>query len=56
MKDKVHKFKVRMTEDRGRLELFSNSLEGEIVAIIPNATAAVAVTYVDFVLVVEKLG
>jgi hypothetical protein len=56
MKYKVHKFKLKMTEDQDKLELFLNSLDGEILAIIPNVTTAVAVTYVDFVLVVEKVG
>ncbi len=44
-----------MTRDQGRLEEFLNSLEGEVVAIIPNVTPFPA-TYVDFVLIVEKLG
>jgi hypothetical protein len=34
---------------------FLNSLEGEIVAIIPNVTPVPA-TFVDFLLIVEKLG
>jgi hypothetical protein len=44
-----------MTEDQDKLELFLNSLEGEIVAIIPNITPFPA-NYVNFVLVVEKVG
>ena len=44
-----------MTEDQDKLELFLNSLEGEVVAIIPNVTPFPA-NYVNFVLVVVKLG
>jgi len=56
MKHKVHKFKLKMTEDQDKLELFLNSLEGEIMAIIPNVTTTMYITYVDFVLVIEKVG
>jgi len=56
MRHKIHKFKLSMTEDQDKLELFLNSLDGEIVAIIPNATTSLPFTYIDFVLVVEKLG
>ena len=55
MKYRVHRFNIRMTRDQGRLEQFLNSLEGEIVAIIPNVTPVPA-TSVDFLLIVEKLG
>lgn len=55
MRYRVHKFSLKMTKDQDKLELFLNSLEGEVVAIIPNVTP-VPSTYVDFVLVVEKLG
>ena len=55
MKYRVHRFNIRMTRDQGRLEQFLNSLEGEIVAIIPNVTPVPA-TFVDFLLIVEKLG
>lgn len=44
-----------MTEDQDKLELFLNSLEGEVVTIIPNVTPFPA-NYVNFVLVVEKVG
>jgi hypothetical protein len=43
-----------MTHDQPKLEQFLNSLEGDVVAIIPNVTPVPA-TYVDFVLIVEKL-
>ena len=54
MKYRVHHFNLRMTSDRGKLEQFLNSLEGEVVAIIPNVTPFPA-TFVDFVLIVEKV-
>jgi hypothetical protein len=43
-----------MTEDQDKLELFLNSLEGEVVAIVPNVTPVPA-TFVNFLLIVEKL-
>ncbi len=55
MKYKVHQFDLRMTKDQSKLELFLNSLEGEVVAIIPNVVPVPA-TYVDFLLIVEKVG
>ena len=55
MKYKVHRFSLRMTQDQDKLALFLNSLEGEVVAIIPNVTPFPA-NFVDFVLVVEKVG
>jgi hypothetical protein len=55
MKYRVHRFNLRMTADQTRLEQFLNGLEGEVVAIIPNVTPFPA-TFVDFVLIVEKIG
>ena len=55
MKYRVHRFDLSMTRDQSRLEQFLNSLEGEIVAIIPNVTPMPA-TYVNFLLIVEKVG
>jgi hypothetical protein len=55
MKYRVHRFNIRMTADQTKLEQFLNSLEGEIVAIIPNVTPFPA-TFVDFLLIVEKVG
>ena len=51
---RVHHFNIRMTQDQGNLERFLNSLEGEVVAIIPNVTPIPA-TYVNFLLIVEKV-
>ena len=55
MKYRVHHFNLSMTKDQGKLEQFLNGLEGEVIAIIPNVTPFPA-TYVDFVLIVEKVG
>jgi hypothetical protein len=54
MKYRVHRFSIRMTSDQQKLEKFLNSLEGEVVSIIPNVTPVPA-TYVNFLLIVEKL-
>jgi len=35
-KYRVHRFNIKMKSDQSMLEHFSNSLEGEVVAIIPN--------------------
>ena len=58
MKYRVHRFNLKMTEDQDKLELFLNSLDGEVVAIIPNAavTPFIMAPRVDFLLIVEKLG
>jgi hypothetical protein len=45
-----------MTADQSKLEQFLNSLEGEIVAIIPNVTWFPSSTHVDFLLIVERVG
>ena len=54
-KYRVHRFNLSMTKDQSKLEQFLNGLEGEVVAVIPNVTPVPA-TYVDFVLIVEKVG
>ena len=57
MKYRVHRFELKMTSDQSKLEQFLNSLEGEIVAIIPNVTNA-SFTWaacVDFLFIVEKV-
>ena len=55
MKYRVHRFDIKMTSEQSKLEQFLNSLEGEVVAIIPNVTWFPK-TQVDFLLIVEKLG
>jgi hypothetical protein len=56
-KYRVHRFDLRMTADQSKLGQFLNSLEGEIVALIPNATVTpfTWATRVDFLLIVEKV-
>jgi len=57
MKYRVHRFDLSMTADQRALEQFLNSLEGEIVSIIPNVTVGFFWAHrVDFVLIVEKIG
>ncbi|MFN2195363.1 MAG: hypothetical protein ACK2UW_04485 [Anaerolineales bacterium] len=57
MKYRVHRFDLKMTADQSKLEQFLNSLQGEVVAIIPNvALSFFWVHQVDFVLIVEKVG
>ena len=55
MKYRVHRFDIRMTSEQSKLEQFLNSLEDEVIAIIPNVTWFPK-TEVDFLLIVEKLG
>ena len=51
----VHRFDIKMTSDKDKLEQFLNSLTGEVVAIIPNVTVrAFWIQQVDFLLIVEK--
>ena len=56
VKYRVHRFNLRMTKDQSGLEDFLNRLEGEVVAIIPNVVTVMGISYVDFVLIVEKIG
>jgi len=54
---RVHRFDIKMTADQRKLEQFLNSLEGEVVAIIPNTTSKTfATSVVDFLLIVEKVS
>jgi hypothetical protein len=47
-----------MNDDRDKLELFLNSLEGEVVSIIPNVTyiPILLASRVNFLFIVEKIG
>ena len=57
MKYRVHRFDMTMTANQSKLEQFLNSLEGEIVAIVPNVTVKFMWAHqVDFLLIVEKFG
>jgi hypothetical protein len=54
-KYRVHLFDLCMTADQGKLEQFLNSLEGEVVAIIPNPSISFFwVHRVDSLPIVEK--
>ena len=53
---KIHRFDINMKKDQNKLEQFLNSLEGAVVAIIPNVTSTLASTVVDFLFIVEKLS
>jgi hypothetical protein len=56
MKYRVHRFDIKMTSDQSKLEQFLNSLEGEVVAIVPNITLGLTAPHIDFLLIVEKVG
>ncbi len=57
MKYRVHRFNIKMTTDQRELEQFLNSLEGEVIAIVPNVSLGFFWAHrVDFLLIVEKLG
>lgn len=56
MKYRVHRLDISMTRDQLKLEQFLNSLEGEVVTIIPNVTLGITAPHVDFLLIVEKVG
>lgn len=57
MKYKVHQFNLKMTTEQRNLAQFLNSLEGEIVAIIPNvAVSFFWIHRVDFLLIIEKIA
>ena len=57
-KYRVHRFDLKMSSDQSKLEQFLKSLEGEIVAIIPNVTVTpfTWASRVDFLLIVDKVG
>lgn len=55
MKYRVHRFNLKMTSDQDKLEEFLNSLEGEVVAVVPNVSLWFYwIHRVDFVLIIEK--
>jgi len=57
VKYRVHRFNIKMTTDQSKLEQFLNSLEGEVIAIVPNVTVWFFWAHrVDFLLIVEKLS
>lgn len=46
-KYRVHCFDLRMTADQSKLEQLLNSLEGKIIAIVPNVTRFPVSGYVE---------
>ncbi|MDY6912715.1 MAG: hypothetical protein SVM79_10205, partial [Chloroflexota bacterium] len=58
MKYKVHRFDLKMNTDKDKLEVFLNSLKGEIVSIVPNVKPTFmpmgATAKVDFLLIIER--
>jgi hypothetical protein len=56
-KYKVHRFDIKMASDRDKLERFLNSLDGEVIAIVPNVSMGFFWMHrVDFLLIVEKVS
>ncbi len=61
MKYKVHRIEIKIDKGQIELEQFLNTLEGEIVSIIPNiAKTSLFQIYgitrkIDFLLIVEKI-
>ena len=56
MKYKVHHFNIRMRRDKEKLQGFLNSLEGEVISIVPNVTfGPFFLPVVNFLLVTEKI-
>ena len=56
MKYRVHRFKIKMTEDQTKLEDFLNDLKGDVVSIVPNVTPGIfGFPRVDFLLIVERI-
>jgi hypothetical protein len=53
---RVHRFDLKMTKDEANLERFLNSLEGDVVSVVPNVTMkAFWFHVINFVYVVERL-
>ncbi len=62
MKYKVHKLEINMEKDQNKLEEYLNSLQGEVISIIPNNRKMSLLqiygvtSKVDFLLIVEKVS
>jgi hypothetical protein len=58
MKYRVHRFDLTMAKDQLNLERFLNSLEGEVISIIPNVTfiPVLLASKVNFLFIVEKVS
>ena len=61
MKYKVHKLEINMEKDQNKLEEYLNSLQGEVISIIPNNRKMSLLqiygvaSKIDFLLIVEKI-
>jgi hypothetical protein len=61
MKYKVHHFPISMKDDKDRLEVFLNNLQGEVITIIPNIEKTTLTQIyghaekIDFLLIIEGL-
>ena len=59
MKYRIHRFDLDMTKDQNKLEQFLNSLDGEVISLIPSIdpkfTAGGMGAKVSFLLIVEKI-
>ena len=62
MKYKVHKLEINMEKDQQKLEEYLNTLQGEVISIIPNNRKMSLLqiygvtSKVDFLLIVEKIS
>lgn len=61
MKYKVHKLEINMEKDQNKLEEYLNTLQGEVISIIPNNRKMSLLqiygvaSKIDFLLIVEKI-
>ena len=59
MKYRIHRFQINMKEDQIKLEQFLNSIEVDVVSIIPNVTPTLFIlggaAKIDFLMIVEKV-
>jgi len=62
MKYKVHKLEINMEKDQNKLEEYLNTLQGDVISIIPNNRKMSLLqiygvtSKVDFLLIVEKVS
>ena len=62
MNYKVHKLEINMEKDQNKLEEYLNTLQGEVISIIPNNRKMSLLqiygvtSKVDFLLIVEKVS
>ena len=55
MRYRVHRLDIKMTSAQTTLAQFLETLDGEVVAIIPNVATVLWFTYVNFLLIVERI-